>query len=250
MVQWQNSAGTRRRRRLFLERISQTGKSILTLNRDREYSELKRMLELKPTDHLLDVGSGDGFWTLRLAKHCAYVTGLEPDNRSVASARALRSRPNISYVCGVAERLPFEDKTFDKIVSISCLEHFANPWVGIAEMARVLKPGGRVALSVDSLLPENSNADFRSWHERRHFVTHYFSQESLSAALQDAGFRNDAEGSVHLFRSKIAASLRQTFIRRPRRWLPLFPIFYLTTRVADRVFDDTHGQIIVVTAVR
>jgi len=235
---------------LFLKRIVRAGKSILTLNRDREFAELKRMLDLKSTDHLLDAGCGDGFWTLRIAKLCGHVTGLEPDSKTIEYARALHSRPNVTYVCGVAESLPFEDSTFDKILSISCLEHFADPWCGIAEMARVLKPGGRIALSVDSLLPENSTQSFREWHKRRHFVTHYFSQDALTAALRSAGFRNDAEPIVHLFRSQAAARLRQNFIRSPRRWLPLFPAFYLATRLADRMFNDAHGQIIVVTASR
>jgi hypothetical protein len=117
-------------------------------------------------------------------------------------------------------------------------------------MARVIKPGGRIALSVDSLLPENSTHSFREWHKRRHFVTHYFSQDALTTALRDAGFRNDAEPIVHLFRSRAAARLRQNFIQRLRLWLPLFPVFYLAARLADRLFNDTHGQIIIVTASR
>jgi ubiquinone/menaquinone biosynthesis C-methylase UbiE len=238
------------RGRLFFKRTVQAGKSIFTLNRDREFAELKRMLDLKSTDHLLDAGCGDGFWTSRVAKICGYVTGLEPDNRTIKYARALHSRPNITYVCGVAESLPFEDSTFDKVLSISCLEHFADPWRGIAEMARVLKPGGRIALSVDSLLPENSTQSFREWHKRRHFVTHYFSQDTLTTALRNAGFRNGAEPIVHLFRSQAAARLRQNFIQSPRLWLPFFPAFYLAARFTDHVFNDTHGQIIIVTASR
>jgi ubiquinone/menaquinone biosynthesis C-methylase UbiE len=235
---------------LFFKRIVQAGKSILTLNRDREFAELKRMLDLKSTDRLLDAGCGDGFWTSRVARLCGHVTGLEPDGRAIGYARALHSRPNVTYVCGVVESLPFEDRTFDKVLSISCLEHFADPWRGIAEMARVLKPGGRIALSVDSLLPENSTQSFREWHKHRHFVTHYFSQDTLIMALRNAGFCNDAEPIVHLFRSQAAARLRQNFIRTPRLWLPLFPFFYLAARLADRMFNDTHGQIIVVTASR
>jgi hypothetical protein len=72
----------------------------------------------------------------------------------------------------------------------------------------------------------------------------------LTTALRNAGFRNDAEPIVHLFRSQAAARLRQNFISSPRLWLPLFPAFYLASRFADRMFNDTHGQIIIVTASR
>jgi hypothetical protein len=68
--------------------------------------------------------------------------------------------------------------------------------------------------------------------------------------LHSAGLRNDIGPTVHLFRSQAAAYLRQIFITRPRLWLPLFPAFYLTVRIADRIFNDTKGQILVITAAR
>src|SRR6266545_3264494 len=156
---------------MYLARIDRVSRSFLTLNRDREYTTLKQMLALRATDTVLDVGSGDGFWTARFAKHCTRVIGLEPDEQTLGYARTLHNRPNVLYVRGAAESLPFPDSTFDKVVSVSCLEHFANPLQGLREMARVLKPAGRVALSVDSLLSENSPSSFREWHKHRHFVT-------------------------------------------------------------------------------
>jgi SAM-dependent methyltransferase len=163
-------------------------------------------------------------------------------------ARALHQHPNIVYVCGVAEFLPFPNSTFDKVVSISCLEHFADPLEGLREMARVLKPGGRLAISVDSLLPENSPLSFREWHRRRHFVTHYFSQDELLGMMHTVGLRCEPERTVHLFHSRLAALLRQLFIRHPRLLLPLFPLLYGAVRLSDRRADDMHGQIIITTA--
>jgi SAM-dependent methyltransferase len=233
----------------FPMRLARAGRSIFTLNRDREYAALKRMLHLNPSDALLDVGCGDGFWTSRMAKRCGSVVGIEPNRKTLEWARALHSGPNINYVCGIAECLPFGDQSFDKIFSVSCLEHFADPWRGLSEIARVLRPGGRLALSVDSLLPDNTSPSFGAWHKNRHFVTHYFSHDTLISALETAGFSCEPE-SVHLLRSRVAASLRQAFIRRPRLWLPLFPAFYLLVRVTDRLFNDMHGQIIVVAVSR
>jgi ubiquinone/menaquinone biosynthesis C-methylase UbiE len=238
-----------RNRDLFV-RMAQWGKSVFTLNRDREYAALKRMLYVKPTDVVLDIGCGDGFWTSRMAQHCAHIIGLEPNPKTLDYARRFHALPNTTYVCGIAESLPFTNEAFDKVLSVSCLEHFADPWRGLDEIARVVRPNGRVALSVDSLLPENSPPSFREWHKRRHFVTHYFSQGTLIEALQSSGFHHDDQLVVHLFRSRLAARLRELFIRRPYMWLPLFPAFYLSVRLSDQAFNDMHGQVIVVSASR
>jgi len=114
-------------------------------------------------------------------------------------------------------------------------------------MTRVLKPGGRLALSVDSLLIEISPASFRDWHRQRHFVTNYFSVHQLLAMMKDHGTRCEPERTIHLFRSRIAAGVRQSFARNPRLWLPLFPLLYGVVIAADRAVSDTHGQIIIVT---
>jgi ubiquinone/menaquinone biosynthesis C-methylase UbiE len=235
---------------MYLARIDRISRSFLTLNRDREYTALKRMLALNATDTVLDVGSGDGFWTARLAKHCVCVIGLEPDEQTLGYARTLHNRPNVLYVRGAAESLPFSDNAFDKVISVSCLEHFADPLQGLREMTRVLKPTGRVALSVDSLLPENSSSSFREWHKYRHFVTHYFDQDELLTAMRTIGLHSEFDRTVHLFRARAAAHLRQIFIRRPRFWLPLFPLFYSAVRLADWISDDMHGQIIIVSGTR
>jgi SAM-dependent methyltransferase len=166
----------------------------------------------------------------------------------VSGQHSWHTRHNLEYVHGVAETLPFPDGAFDKVVSVSCLEHFADPLRGLSEMTRILKVDGRLALSVDSLLPENSPTVFREWHRGRHSVTHYFNQEKLMAMIESVGLRCQPERTVHLFRSRVAAQVRQVFIRRPRFWLALFPIFYSMVRLADRVVDDMHGQIIIVTA--
>jgi len=228
--------------------IDRSCRSLLTLNRNREYAVLCDMLALKTTDRVLDVGSGDGFWTKRLAKRCGEVVGVEPDAQLREYARQLNRAKNLTYVCAAAEHLPFEDHSFDKIISISCLEHFQDPFKGLQEMARVLKPGGRVALSVDSLLPENSDSEFREWHKRRHFVTRYFHERDLCDALQSVGLNCEFGRTVHVFRSRIAQSVRRRFIRRPIVWMPLFPISYSIVRCADSLFAQTHGQIVIMTA--
>jgi len=232
---------------MSLLKVSRAARSLFSLNRRREYTHLLRMLDVRPGDRVLDVGSGDGFWTSRLAARCRAVTGLEPDGELLALSTRLYRTPNVAYVRGVAETLPFASGSFDKVVSVSCLEHFRDPAQGLREMVRVLKPGGRMALSVDSLLDENSPSAFRDWHQRRHFVTSYFTAPQLLAMMRAGGLRCEPERTIHLFRSRVAASVRQAFIPNPKVWLPVFPLLYGIVVVADRFAADTHGQIIIVT---
>lgn len=235
---------------MLKERASRSIRSLVTLNRDREFKHLRDGLALRPGDRLLDVGSGDGFWTARFAQHCGQVLGLEPDDTLRGYAKRLHRPENVAYYAGFAECLPFPAESFDKVVSISSVEHFADPTGGLREMVRVLKPGGRLAISVDSLLPENASTEFRRWHSTRHFVTHYFHQDELLDILQQAGLEIDPPGPIHLFRSRLAAGCRAFFIRRPRLLLPLFPLAYICVRLGDRLANNMHGQILITAATK
>jgi ubiquinone/menaquinone biosynthesis C-methylase UbiE len=234
---------------MVLERVNRNIRSLVGLNRRREFATLRRMLELEPSDSLLDVGSGDGFWTVRFAHRVAQVTGIEPDDALMGHARRLHARTNVRYEQGVAELLPFSGATFDKVVSISSLEHFRDPIKGLHEMFRVLRVGGRMAISVDTLCAENSSTDFRQWHSTRHHVTRYFREEELVSILTLIGFRVE-RATMHIFCSPLSRWARETFVKRPRQLLPLFPVFRGLVALGDAFPSGTHGQIIALCAVR
>jgi ubiquinone/menaquinone biosynthesis C-methylase UbiE len=231
------------------ERVGRNIRSQLSLNRRREFAILCRMLDVQQSDSLLDVGSGDGFWTVRFGRRAAQVTGLEPDDALVGCARRLHERTNVRYEQGIGELLPFPDATFDKVVSVSSVEHFSDPIEGLREMFRVLRVGGRMAISVDALCAENSSTDFRQWHSARHQVTRYFREEELVSILTAIGFRVE-RATVHIFCSPLSRWARETFIKRPRLLLPLFPFFRGLVALGDAFPSRTHGQIIALCAVR
>src|SRR5215203_1708303 len=110
-----------------LDKVRRDARSVFSLSRHREYTHLLRMLDVRPDDRVLDLGSGDGFWTARFATQCRRVVGIEPDLQLLALSERLHRAPNVTYVRGVAEGLPFRSAAFDKVVSVSCLEHFRDP---------------------------------------------------------------------------------------------------------------------------
>ncbi len=209
---------------------------------------LMRMLDVRAADTVLDVGSGDGYWTRRVASRCSQVVGMEPDDTLRGHAIRFHSVANLDYITGVAEAIPYPDASFTKVFSISCFEHFADQAQAASEIRRVLCPGGVFAMSVDSLLPENSSGEFRQWHAQKHHVTRYFRQSELVDIMSQHGLSCDLSATECIFHSRLAASLRMAFIQRPSVLLPLFPIFYIGSRLGDALFDDIPAQILVVRA--
>ena len=103
---------------------------------------------------VLDVGCGPGHLSTRLAdRHGLQVTGLDLDPAMIgrASARAAarpgdgdQHRP--SFVVGDVASLAFPDGSFDLVVSTLSMHHWAEPAAGLAEIGRVLRPGGRALI--------------------------------------------------------------------------------------------------------
>src|SRR5262249_31220710 len=141
-----------------------------------------------------------------------------------------------------------EGESFDCVVSVSCFEHFRSAQAALQESYRVLAPGGRLAISVDSLLPGNSSPEFRCWHSKKYFVTEYFSEKRLTQMLVNAGFVVEHRHTRHLINSPASARIRELYLHHPRSLLPFFPFLYLLVLLADRCGPRMPGQIVVMSA--
>ncbi|MCL4290295.1 MAG: methyltransferase domain-containing protein [Thermoleophilia bacterium] len=99
-----------------------------------------------PGARVLDVATGPGYVAAAAAARGAEATGLDIAAGMVALASRLH--PEVTFVQGDAERLPFADASFDAVVGGFCILHFARPERALADWVRVLRPGGRVAVSM------------------------------------------------------------------------------------------------------
>lgn len=115
----------------------------------------------RPDDQAVDLGAGAGHATLAIAPHVARVTAVDPTPEMLAVATRLASQrgvSNVSYVEARADSLPFLDASFDLAVSRFSIHHWPDPRAALREVARVLRPGGRVVL-IDLVAPEDGLLD-------------------------------------------------------------------------------------------
>ena len=107
-------------------------------------------------DQLLDVACGTGVVARQAVARLGdggRVVGLDANAAMLAVAG--RIEPRVEWVEGTAEDLPFDDASFDGVVSQFGLMFFTDRAAAISEMARVLKPGGRLAVAVWAALEES-----------------------------------------------------------------------------------------------
>jgi SAM-dependent methyltransferase len=111
-----------------------------------------RMVEaarLAPSQHVLDVACGTGVLALEAARRVApggTVTGLDRNEGMLAVARGKSTE--IDWQAGRAEVLPFADSAFDAVISQFGLMFFEDRVAALREMARITRPGGRLAVAV------------------------------------------------------------------------------------------------------
>jgi SAM-dependent methyltransferase len=114
-----------------------------------EHRIARLLLGIGPGDGVLDVACGPGNFTREFAA-VAGPAGLAVgiDASPTMLARAVRDTPRgeVAYVRGDAVALPFRDGSFDAVCCFAALHLFADPWLAVDHMRRVLTPGGRLAL--------------------------------------------------------------------------------------------------------
>ncbi|AKU18402.1 methyltransferase domain-containing protein [Luteipulveratus mongoliensis] len=167
-------------------------------------------------ERAVDVGSGTGSEVLALAARLGptgEAIGVEPNAglRDLAEQRAAEAaEPNVRFVEGDAYALPFEDASVDVVRCERVLQHLEAPERAVAEVARVLKPGGRVCI-IDSdwgtaILHPADPAVVRAAMESMHArLPNPFSGRLLRGQLSTAGLVVDDIGSQALVQPLTAA---------------------------------------------
>jgi ubiquinone/menaquinone biosynthesis C-methylase UbiE len=113
--------------------------------------ELARLLSLQGDERALDAGTGAGVLALALGPLVREVVGVDVVPELLEAAR--KDAPaNVTFLAGDATDLPFEAGEFDLAACRRTLHHIGRPELAVAEMARVTRPGGRIAIN-DQIAP-------------------------------------------------------------------------------------------------
>ncbi|MEE8386086.1 MAG: class I SAM-dependent methyltransferase [Dehalococcoidia bacterium] len=175
-----------------------------------------KVLGLKPGDRLLDVGCGIGrhivATSLVAALHIGVDSAREDLHKAAAWIHLLRTEEDVQgsvyFLQGDAAHLPLAEGSFDRVICTEVLEHVANDRAVLAELARVLRPGGVLAISVPDEPAERIiwgiSPQYRNYpggHVR------VYSRRELSPLLKESGvrpfavrFRHSLEALYWLFR--------------------------------------------------
>jgi SAM-dependent methyltransferase len=152
----------------------------------------RELLELGPGDTVLDIACGPGNFVRDFAATVdrrGLVVGL--DASPTMLARAVEDTgvaPNVAYLRGDAVRLPFRDGAFDAICCFAALHLFDEPLAALDAMARVLGPGGRLAILTSArapLTPAPVGALIGAATGLR-----VFGREEITRALEERGFED------------------------------------------------------------
>jgi ubiquinone/menaquinone biosynthesis C-methylase UbiE len=112
----------------------------------------------QPQEEVLDVATGTGFAARRVAARGARVTGVDLGADLIEAAKTLsaETRQHIDFRLGDAESLPFENKSFDALISTFGVMFVNRPEAAAVELSRLCRPGGRLALA--TWLPDSAIA--------------------------------------------------------------------------------------------
>ncbi len=167
---------------------------------------VRTALAASKDERILDVGCGPGFYVTELLAEvgdAGAVVGVDSSPEMLAlAARRAASHPNAAFHRADATSLPVEDESFDAVLCVQVLEYVHDPGRALAEIRRVLRPGGRAVLwdvdwstvSWHAADPAGMEQTLRAWDDH---LAHPALPRTLAARLRSAGFEDvAAEGHV------------------------------------------------------
>jgi Methylase involved in ubiquinone/menaquinone biosynthesis len=167
-----------------------------------------RRLPIKPGDRVLDLGCGGGRHAFEVLRRGADVIAFDQNATELENVAAMFAAMDKAgevpagatarTVTGDALGMPFPDASFDTVIAAEVLEHIPDDMAAMAEIVRVLKPGGQVAVTVPSFLPERICwALSEDYHTAPGGHIRIYTLAELRAKLKSSGLRVGGHHNAH-----------------------------------------------------
>lgn len=147
---------------------------------DHDADSLLDLLELPSAGRVLDVGGGTGRVAVALCDTTCDVVVLDKSPAMLLEARDKR----LPAIQSLAERIPYPDGIFDRVLAVEAFHHFSNQKQAVREMLRVLAPGGRLVVEEPNL--ERFSARIMTWIEKLFMWDSHFLSPSRMRRLFEA----------------------------------------------------------------
>jgi 2-polyprenyl-3-methyl-5-hydroxy-6-metoxy-1,4-benzoquinol methylase len=183
---------------------------------------MKRRAKVARDALVLDVGCNNGYGTVIIAQQSRMTVGVDVSPSAIESAQRHNARENIEYRVIDGLRLPFDDGFFDLVTSFQVIEHISNTARYLAEIRRVLKPGGTALLTTPNahIRLEPGMKPWNEFHVREYTADEL--RELLQQTFNDVAIlglfaSRPAYKANRLFRSTIKALLPHALVAKLRR---------------------------------
>lgn len=219
-----------------------------------------------PGDRILDMGCGAGRHAFELYRRGAHVVAFDQDADELAGVEKMFGAMRLAgevpadaaaeTVRGDALELPFPDDHFDAIIASEVLEHIPDDMRAMRELLRVLRPGGRLAATVPSWLPERVCwALSEDYHTAPGGHVRIYTRAELEAKLKSTGFAIGGHHHAHglhapywWIKCAVGVENDDNPLAKAYHKLLVWDIMKrpLATRVAEQVLNPLIGKSVVV----
>jgi SAM-dependent methyltransferase len=221
-------------------------------------------LDLRDRQTLLDLGCGAGRHAFEAMRRGATVVAFDADAAELKDVKAVSGamvdagelvHGEGGVVNGDALALPFPDKAFDRIIAAEVLEHIPDDFGALRELVRVLRTGGRMAVTVPTRWPERVcwAMDHR-YHDTPGGHVRIYRQPELEAKLEEAGLVLRGSHHAHALHAPYWMLRCAIGVDNPDAW-PVrryhdFLVWELTNRprwarILDRTLNPVLGKSVV-----